>query len=94
MEPSEKHWLGRPPEGAENVERWTGAIWIKDDGKPGLAFSGELMSHQSKVLFPYAWGPDCVCFDSFIGPHCPSRIASKRTYDRFGCSNGSNMQKT
>lgn len=92
-ETNKQHWLGRPPEGATNVERWTGSVWVIDDGEPGLSFSGEFPgTTYCGTLFPYAWGPDCECFLNYAC--CPKRIAMSRTCDRFHCSNGGTMVKT
>jgi hypothetical protein len=78
----EKHWQGRPHKAAYNVERWNGVSWIKDDGRVGHAFSGEMEG------FPTHWYSGCDCMDD---PNCPQRLAIDRTVKRFGCSNGSIM---
>jgi hypothetical protein len=91
------HWLGRPPDGATQVERWTGTEWVPDDGLVGLAFSGMFFgapahSKDPSRYFPYAWGPNCdsSCHD----PNCPHKVAMRRTFKRFnGCSNGCPMVK-
>ena len=78
------HRKCRPPEGAVNVERWTGRRWIPDDGEPGYAFIGQLVQN----LAPIAWFVRCDCF---ARSDCPARRASYRNCERHGCSNGQNM---
>jgi hypothetical protein len=80
-----KHWLGRPPRGSVRVERWTGKGWIADDGKLGLAFSGE-----DAEGYPRHWGPGCSCMS---GEACPAAIAAKRSQERFRCSVESRMDR-
>lgn len=94
-----KHWKGRPPKDAENVFRLSHVIqdeecWVLDDGKPGIAFSGQRRS-AGGYLFPYAWGPTtCGCnFTSLISP-CPIDRAMNMTSTRFGAANGAPMHRT
>lgn len=92
---SSKHWLGRPADGAKDVERLleTGE-WIADDGHPGLAFSGISPNGRN----PMTWTSDCDTFSctgaSSSRYGCPSRLASDHTCKRHGCSNGARMVKT
>lgn len=85
----DKHYLGRPPKGSEEVERLTAnGRWVRDDGKPGRAFSGRAPAPSDA---PMAWYPDCDCtFDEC----CPGRQASARTVKRWSCSNGDIMRRT
>lgn len=79
--PSANHYKFRPPRCLvlTEVERWTGRRWVPDDGEPGYAFS----ARQRHNGYPYAFFPNCEC-----DGNCPVRIASSRTCERFGCSNG------
>jgi hypothetical protein len=71
----DKHWLGRPSKTATSLQRWTGKRWIKDDGKPGLSFSGKING------IPQTWGPHCSC--TLLDKDCPCVIAMLHTLDRF-----------
>jgi hypothetical protein len=75
--------LCRPPKDAINVERLAlNYKWVKDDGKPGLAFSG-----QDTRGCPYSWYPTAPDGD-FFDDRAPSSLAADRTCERFHCSNG------
>lgn len=91
------HWLGRPPNRADNVERWTGEEWIPDDWKPGLAFSGTVQTGVCAHV-PYAWYSECDCnLSSRYGTQqktCPANIAMTHTANRFRCANGQLMTRT
>lgn len=74
------HKFCRPPKTAVKVERLLkSGKWIPDDGKPGLAFSGE------EFEFPCSWSVECDCGFDF---DCPCYIALNHTGERFGCANG------
>lgn len=89
-----KHPLGRPPPGATDVLRLRDdGRWIKDDGKPGRAFSGQMTSiglHTGKPFtFPVAFTSPTRCF---LGcPDCPTRKALDKTSKRYGAANGRDM---
>lgn len=86
--PSEQHHNCRPPAEAIEVRRWSGARWVPDDGKPGLAFSGK-MPYKSKggydKEYPACWTTECT-------PACRSTCAQSRaltyTSKRYGAANG------
>ena len=85
-----EHWLGRPSGNSElkEVERWTGAQWVKDDGKPGLAFSGLDGST------PIAWSSEgCACDSQASHEKCPMNRSLRYTAKRFGCANGQVMKR-
>jgi len=71
------HIPGRPPVFAQNVERWTEKGFIRDDGKPGLAFSGKIEG------VPMVWSQDCGCPNP-DDCDCPMWDAHIRTFERFG----------
>jgi hypothetical protein len=80
--------LGRPPKGAVNVERLLkNGKWIKDDGKPGVAFSGQRKltgKGCSDMPFPFAWAN----FDIEHDWDACAREAMSYTCRRFGGANG------
>lgn len=73
--------LGRPPNDAQDCERWTGTEWVPDDGQLGLAFS-----YRDSKLFPYALAGYCECLGYDV--NCPRSVASHRNVERWRCSNG------
>jgi hypothetical protein len=90
-----KHWYGRPPKNAIEVERLlNNGSWITDDGRSGLAFSGiHGVRKGSNFRFPAAWGPNCACSTS--DKRCPFSQAMARTSRRYGgASNGALMCPT
>lgn len=92
----EEHLLGRPPAKLYEVERWTGRvnfdtasellerlgtpIWVPDDGKPGLAFSGLI---KEGFIFPMAYFGECHDLNCIV-----HRMAMERTVERFKGANG------
>lgn len=83
------HQLCRPPRDARNVLRLReDKRWIKDDGKPGLAFSGQMDGFGT----PYAWATMCKDFCFTAKPRCPFNMAMERTVKRFGAANGRDVQ--
>lgn len=88
MRPS-KHKLCRPPKGAIEVERLlANGKWKKDDGKPGLAFSGKQCLSPSDAYFPIAWWVKCDEDSCRIAYNCSGRLAMDHTADRYKCANG------
>jgi hypothetical protein len=80
---STKHVLCRPPKDAFDVERLaSNGKWIKDDGKPGLAFSGR----QGFPSAPMAWSVKCTC--TMLDEKCPHNKAMQRTSHKWNCANG------
>lgn len=66
--------------------------WIPDDGKRGIAFSG-----QDSRFFPYAITADieCECFlDWEKRKTCPRELAAERTIKKYQCSNGRRFERS
>jgi hypothetical protein len=88
MKKAKKARLGRPPKGAENVLRLQkNGKWVPDDGKPGVAFSGQMKIPGAMcrdMLFPFAW----TDFDDNRDWEEYEREALSHTSGRFGCANG------
>lgn len=89
-----KHPLGRPPLGASDVLRLRDdGRWVKDDGKPGRAFSGQMTiigRHTGKPIpIPAAFTGPTLC--SLGCPDCPTRKALDKTCKRYGAANGRDM---
>lgn len=77
------HRLCRPPVDAVDCIRLTASgKWVKDDGRPGLAFSW-----LSPTELPMAGAVACDCAGS-----CPKRKAMDYTARRFGAANGTALQ--
>lgn len=88
---------GRPSKDATEVERWTGRRWVKDDGKPGLAFSGKRpipVVFGKTFLIPVAWYPaSCLRGACGFNEKCICRRAMSRTSARWSCANGYAMER-
>ena len=78
-----KHRLCRPPADAVAACRLTPRGWIRDDGKPGLAFSW-----LSPTQAPMAGATECDC----VARSCPKRKAMDYTSSRFGAANGTDLK--
>ena len=82
------HRLCRPPTNVSGVRRWTGKRWVNDDGKPGLAFSGESLYTKKNgqgSSYPTAWASACK---GGCGLKCVKWRAMNYTARRFGAANG------
>lgn len=77
-----KHRLCRPPADAVAACRLTSRGWIRDDGRPGLAFSW-----LNPTQAPMAGATECECTGA-----CPKRKAMSYTASRFGAANGTDLQ--
>lgn len=85
-----KHGLIRPngiPQKVEKLVLRKGKpIWLPDDGKPGIAFSGLDLRFFGGMGSPTAWYSKCDC--TFDRKNCPKELAMKYTCNRFHAANG------
>jgi hypothetical protein len=86
-----QHKLGRPPAKAFDVLKLNSRNkWVRDDGKPGRAFSGKrsyVDGNAVRSAIPVAFMPDCDC--SMFDRNCPGKLARDKTTERFGAAYGS-----
>lgn len=83
------HPFGRPPAGATDVKRFTGARWVDDDRLPGVAFVGTVYRSDMGSI-PYAWYGPCTC-DTVVNEStldsCPGEKAVNYALARYSCVN-------